>query len=152
LTAAPYPPTLLADCFTWTMSERDDFLAWVNSALKDAEIAVHNGDATPRRAIWSRREPVTVFGAWKSAVGRAEIDELFSYLEQTFSGCTSYRYEVVAADVIGDLAYSVGYEHTQATVNGEARTYTLRVTQIYRREGDEWKVVHRHADAAPDQT
>jgi ketosteroid isomerase-like protein len=134
------------------MSERDDFLAWVNSALRDAEIAVHNGDATPRRAIWSRTEPVTVLGAWKSAVGRAEIDELFSDLEQTFSGCTSYSYEIVAADVIGDLAYTVGYEHTQATVNGEARTYTLRATQIYRREGDEWKAVHRHADTAPDQT
>ena len=56
-----------------------------------------------------------------------------------------------SADVIGDLAYTVGYEHTQATVNGEARTYTLRATQIYRREGGEWKVIHRHADAPPDQ-
>jgi ketosteroid isomerase-like protein len=133
------------------MSERDDFLAWVNSQLKEAEIAVHNGDATPRRAIWSRNEPVTVLGAWKSAVGRSEIDELFSMLEGTFSSCASYNYDIVGADVIGDLAYTVGYEHTQATVNGEARTYTLRATQIYRREGGEWKVVHRHADASPDQ-
>ena len=133
------------------MSERDDFLAWVNSGLKEAEIAVHNGDATPRRAIWSRNEPVTVLGAWKSAVGRSEIDELFSMLEGTFSGCASYNYDIVAADVVGDLAYTVGYEHTQPTVNGEARTYTLRATQIYRREGGEWKVVHRHADASPDQ-
>jgi ketosteroid isomerase-like protein len=134
------------------MGERDDFLAWVNSRLKEAEIAVHSGDATPRRAIWSREEPVTVLGAWQSAVGRAEVDELFGSLEQTFSDCTSYRYDMVAADVIGDLAYTVGYEHTQATVNGEPRTYTLRATQIYRREGDEWKVVHRHADAVPDQS
>ena len=133
------------------MSERDDFLAWVSSRLRDAEIAVHNGDATPRRAIWSRQEPVTVLGAWKSAVGRTEIDELFSSLEQSFSDCKSYNYEIDAADVIGDMAYTVGYEHTQATVNGEPRTYTLRATQIYRREGGEWKVVHRHADAVPDQ-
>jgi ketosteroid isomerase-like protein len=26
------------------------------------------------------------------------------------------------------------------------RDYTLRVTQVYRREEGEWKVVHRHAD------
>ena len=26
--------------------------------------------------------------------------------------------------------------------------YTLRVTQVYRREHGEWKVVHRHADQA----
>jgi hypothetical protein len=33
-------------CFNWRMSERDDFLAWVGSQLTDAEIALHNGDAT----------------------------------------------------------------------------------------------------------
>lgn len=133
------------------MTERDDFLAWVNSQVREAEIAVHNGDATPRRTIWSRQEPVTVLGAWKSAVGRADLDDLFTALEQTFSDCTSYVHEIVAADVIGDLAYTVGYEHTQATVNGEPRSYTLRATQIYRREHGEWKVVHRHADAPPEE-
>jgi len=33
------------------MMDRDDFLAWVNSRLREAEIALHNGDAAPRRAI-----------------------------------------------------------------------------------------------------
>ena len=28
------------------MSDRDDFLAWVNSRVRDAEIAVHDGDAS----------------------------------------------------------------------------------------------------------
>jgi ketosteroid isomerase-like protein len=133
------------------MSERDDFLAWVNSRLRDAEIAVHNGDATARREIWSRQEPVTVFGAWQSATGRTEIDELFTVLEQSFSDCTSYEHEIVAAEVIGDMAYTAGYEHTQAVVRGEPRTYTLRVTHIYRRESGEWKVVHRHGDRPPEQ-
>ncbi len=133
------------------MNERDDFLAWVNSDVRAAEIAVHNGDASARRAIWSRREPVTVFGAWQSVVGRTEVDELFSLLERSFSGCTSYAYEIVAADVVGDMAYTVGFEHTQATVKGEPHTYTLRATQIYRREDGEWKVVHRHGDRPPGQ-
>lgn len=134
------------------MSERDDFLSWVDSELKDAEIAMHGGDATARRAIWTRQEPVTVFGAWKGAVGLTDVGELFSSLEHTFSHCASHALELVAADVIGDMAYTVGYEHTQATVNGEPRTYTLRATQVYRREGGEWKVAHRHADeAAPPE-
>lgn len=133
------------------MSERDDFLTWVNSRLRDAEIAVHNGDATARREIWSRNEPVTVFGAWKSVTGRPAVDELFTVLEQRFSGCPAYEHEIVAADVVGDMAYTVGYEHTQAVVDGEARTYTLRVTHICRRENGEWKVVHRHGDRPPEQ-
>lgn len=36
------------------MTDRDDFLAWVETALYEAEVALHNGDAGPRRAIWSR--------------------------------------------------------------------------------------------------
>jgi ketosteroid isomerase-like protein len=58
----------------------------------------------------------------------------------------SYSFEVIAADVVGDMAYTVGYEHTQASIDGEPRVYTLRVTQVYRREHGEWKVAHRHGD------
>jgi ketosteroid isomerase-like protein len=132
------------------MSERDDFLAWVHGQLRDAEKALHDGDATPRRLIWSRSEPVTVFGAWKTAVGRAEVDDLFTLLEDSFSDAQGYSFELVAADVVGDMPYTVGYEHSQVAVNGEPRTYTLRVTQVYRREGGDWKVVHRHGDTLVD--
>jgi ketosteroid isomerase-like protein len=128
------------------MSDRDDFISWVGSRLKDAEIVLHNGDAAPRLATWSRREPVTVLGAWMSGSGPEEVGNIFRQLESSFSDCTSYSHEVVAADVIGDVAYTVGYEHTSASVNREPRTYTLRVTQVYRREEGEWKVAHRHAD------
>lgn len=131
------------------MSDLDSFLDWVGSGLKDAEIALHNGDAGPRRAIWSQHDPVTVLGAWKSASGQQEVSELFANLEATFSDCTSYSHEVIAADVIGDMAYTVGLEHAQASVNGDPRTYTLRATQVYRREDGAWKVAHRHADTLP---
>jgi ketosteroid isomerase-like protein len=132
------------------MSERNAFLEWVDTRLRDAEQALHNGDAAPRLEIWSGNDPVTVLGAWKSATGQEELRELFRGLEATFSDCTSYAFEIVAADVIGDMAYTVGYEHTEASVNGEPRRYTLRATQIYRREDGEWKVAHRHADTVPD--
>jgi ketosteroid isomerase-like protein len=132
------------------MNEPDDFMAWVHGQLKDAETALHNGDATPRRLIWSRNEPVTVFGAWKTAVGREEVDDLFTLLENSFSDAKGYSFELVAADVSGDMAYTVGYEHSQVSVDGEPRTYTLRATQVYRREGGDWKVVHRHGDTLVD--
>ncbi|RSS57811.1 DUF4440 domain-containing protein [Streptomyces sp. WAC07061] len=128
------------------MSEREDFLAWVRTSLYEAEVALHNGDAAPRRALWSRTEPVTVLGAWRSAVGRDELEDLFTGLAETFSDCTSYAFEVLACDVSGDMAYTVGLEHTSASVDGEARTYTLRATQVYRREDGAWRVAHRHAD------
>jgi ketosteroid isomerase-like protein len=132
------------------MSDRDDFLAWVKSRLRDAEIALHNGDAAPRRSIWSRRDPVTVLGAWRSATGQQEVSDLFGRLAASFSDCQSYSHQIVAADVVGDMAYTVGYEHTQASVDGEPRTYSLRATQVYRREDGEWRVAHRHADTVSD--
>jgi len=65
-----------------------------------------------------------------------------------FSNCESFGLEIIAAGASGDLAYTVGYEHTQATVEGVPQTYELRVTHVYRREDGEWKIVHRHADPA----
>ena len=132
------------------MTDRDDFLAWVRTALYDAELALHNGDAGPRRALWSVNEPVSVLGARRNGIGQQQIDELFAGLGRSFSDCTSYEFELQAFDVTGDMAYTAGLEHTSASVDGEPRTYTLRATQVYRREGGEWRVAHRHGDAVMD--
>lgn len=128
------------------MTEREEFIAWTQSRLRDAETALHNGDAELRLALWSSREPVSVLGAWRSATGQEGVRELFRILAETFSDCTSHVYEIVAADVIGDVAFTAGYERTDASINGERRRYVLRVTQVYRREDGEWKVAHRHGD------
>jgi ketosteroid isomerase-like protein len=131
------------------VSERDEFLAWIDSEWRAAEVALHNGDPAPRAAIWSKREPVTVFGAWQNAVGQQEVGELFRILGERFTDSPESSFELVAGEAVGDLAYTVGFEHTQATVDGAPRTYTLRVTQVYRREDGDWKVVHRHGDELP---
>jgi ketosteroid isomerase-like protein len=128
------------------VTDRDEFLTWVNTVLCDAERALHNGDAAPRRALWSHNEPVSVLGAWRNADGQQELNELFSSLGRSFSDCTSFEFELLAHDVIGDMAYTAGNEHTSASVDGQPRTYTLRATQVYRREQGEWRVAHRHGD------
>jgi ketosteroid isomerase-like protein len=93
---------------------------------------------------------VSVLGAWRSVVGQEDLRDLFHYLADTFSNCTSHVYEIVAADVVGDMAFTAGYERTQVSINGEPRRYVLRVTQVYRREDGDWKVAHRHADTVPE--
>jgi len=130
------------------VTDKDEFIAWTQSRLRDAETALHNGDAEPRLALWSLREPVSVLGAWRSATGQEEVRNLFRVLAETFSDCTSHVYEIVAADVSGDMAFTAGYERTRASINGERREYVLRVTQIYRLEDGGWKVAHRHGDTA----
>jgi ketosteroid isomerase-like protein len=128
------------------MADRDDFWTWLDTHLHDAEVAIHNGDPAPRRAIWSRNEPVSVLGAVTNAHGQQELDALFATLGKRFSHCTSYGIELLSYDVVGDMAYTEGFEHTSASVEGKPRTYTLRATQVYRRENGQWRVAHRHAD------
>ena len=132
------------------MTDHEEFLDWVRTALYDAEVALHNGDVGPRRALWSRNDPVSVLGAWRNAHGQDELDELFASLARSFSDGTSYRFELQAYDVVGDMAYTAGVEHTSTSVDGEPRSYKLRATQVYRREGGEWKVAHRHGDTVTE--
>ncbi len=141
--ALPEASTLEFNVF---MTDRDDFLLWFNTVWREAEVALHNGDAAPRFQIWSEREPVTLFGAWLNATDVQGTREVFRKLAQSMTRSISSDIQLVAADVSGDLAYTAHREITSATVNGQPRDYVLRVTQIYRREDGEWKVVHRHGD------
>lgn len=132
------------------MAERNEFLDWFHGLLYEAELALHNGDSAPRRALWSDNEPVSILGAWRNALGQREINDLFAYLGHSFSECTSFVVELLACDVIGDMAYTAALEHTSVSVEGKPRTYTLRATQVYRRENGKWKVSHRHGDTVVD--
>lgn len=132
-------------------TEVDAFLAAMLPRLNEAETALHNGDAAPRFATWSHNDPVTLFGAALSATGWAEIGPLFERLGSSFSNCSSYRNEIIAAGASGDLAYIVAFEHTTASIKGAPpQPYVLRATTVFRREHGEWKVVHRHADPASE--
>lgn len=128
------------------MSEVDDFLQAAIPRQLAAERALHNGDAGPRMAMWSHDDPVTLFGAWLMDSGWDRVSHAFERVASTFADCTSYDFEILAAGASGDLAYTLGYEHTSTSIRGEAQSYTLRVTNIYRREDGDWKLVHRHAD------
>jgi ketosteroid isomerase-like protein len=132
------------------MSELDDFLTRTIARQVEAEKALHNGDVTPRLEMWSQEDPVTVFGAMQSNVGSEGVREVFRWLGTRFSNCTDYRFELVAAGASGDLAYTLGYEHSTFSMDGgPVQPRTLRVTHVYRRENGEWKIVHRHADTPP---
>lgn len=109
------------------------------------------GDGTARDDTWSHTDPVTLFGAAVPLrTGWAEVSKTFRWLASIFADPVERRFDVIAADASGDLAYTVGYEHKTVGFQGEQRTYTLRVTHVYRREDGVWKIVHRHGDNVPE--
>ena len=130
------------------MDDVDAFVSEVLPQLVREVEALHNGDAAPRIALWSHREPVTLFGALMTKRGWSELEPAFRWLASTFHRGESFRYEVLAAGVSGDLGYIAGIEHSVAARGDTAEPvpYALRVTTVFRREGGEWRVVHRHGD------
>jgi ketosteroid isomerase-like protein len=57
------------------------------------------------------------------------------------------RQEFVQGYSTSDMAALVVIEHCRGEVGGLAmQDWSLRVTLVYRRDGDKWLLVHRHAD------
>ncbi len=133
------------------MSELEEFVATTLARQIKAERALHDGDAAPRLEMWSTRDPVTLFGAWGPCKsGSEEVTRISRWVASRCSDCTAYDFELVAAGVSGDLAYTVGYERCSKSLDGSPVEPTvLRVTHVYRREDGEWKIVHRHGDFLP---
>jgi ketosteroid isomerase-like protein len=130
-------------------TEVEEFLADMLPKQRAAEQAMHNGDPGPRLALWSRQDPVTLYGAKLTGSGWADLEPKFREVASWFADSVAYEFDVVAAGASGDLAYTVGYEHNNVSVDGKPTTYTLRVTHAYRREDGQWRIVHRHADVPP---
>jgi ketosteroid isomerase-like protein len=130
------------------MSELEEFLNTFLPMQIEADTALHNGDAEPRLALWSRNDPVTILGALGVvSVGWDEVEETCRWIASRFSNCTRFDFELLAAGVSGDLAYTAGYEHSEFSIDGgPPRAGRLRATHAYRREGGEWKIMHRHGD------
>ncbi|MGI8799579.1 MAG: YybH family protein [Pseudonocardia sp.] len=132
------------------VSEVDAFLADMLPRQVGAGRKLHHGDPEPFRAMWSRRDPVSLLGAADPLkTGWDEVKNAFDWVASHFSDSTDYRFELIAAGASGDLAYTTGWEHNSVSINGKPTTYTLRATHVYRREDGEWKIVHRHGDHPP---
>ena len=117
----------------------------------EAQRVFHDGDAEPNIALWSTRDPVTLFAARGLVVSGVEDSiKAFRFVASTFSGERGFEWETIAAEVVGDLAYTVAIERYTASADGRPpETIELRVTHVYRREDGHWRAVHRHADRKP---
>jgi ketosteroid isomerase-like protein len=59
-----------------------------------------------------------------------------------------HTFDTIAWIETADLAYEVGIERNRSKLGDAADKVpiSLRVTTVFRREDDGWKIVHRHAD------
>jgi ketosteroid isomerase-like protein len=133
------------------MGAVEDFQQTLNRQLA-AYDTLYLGDPGAWMALWSRRDPVSLFGAWGPCkTGWDELSRTFHWVASRFTAARDSRFDIEVAEVSGDLAYTVGYERAEMSIDGgPMRPWTVRVTHIYRREDGEWKLVHRHGDFPPE--
>ena len=119
----------------------DQFYAALNSMGK--------GDAGPMDNVWSHSADVTTM----HPLGGREVgwDAVAGPWGQ-IAGLASGGHVELADQLIrasGDMAYEVGVEKGEMTLAGRQVPINHRVTNVYRREGGAWKVVHHHTDESP---
>ena len=107
-----------------------------------------NGDAEPLTQAWSRSPDVTAMNPYGGReVGWEQLQPVFAKVAQR---CVGSRVRVWLENrlilVGGDLAYESGFETGEGLLLGEPVHIRHRVTNIYRREADGWKLIHRHTD------
>jgi ketosteroid isomerase-like protein len=119
------------------------------SQEQSAEAAIYQGDPEPFKALWSRSDDISLFGAFGPCKkGWHQIAKTVDWVASRYrQGTVTAEYEVVHEGT--DLAYTVGYETGDLALDGTPTRQRLRVTQIYRRQDGEWRLVHRHGDIAP---
>jgi ketosteroid isomerase-like protein len=130
------------------VTTQEDFQKAINE-IQSATQRFCNGDANPIKACWSHTDDATMMGGW--GLYEQTWDQVGPRLEWAAARFLEGKgsFETLAFGQDGNLGYSVWLEKYDAKVQGSdtVRPLALRVTQIYRREGGAWKIIHRHADA-----
>jgi len=110
---------------------------------------VVKGDSTDYVALLSDRDDVTwgnPFGPF--ARGREGVEATLSGAAARMQGGRATGFDRIATCLAEDLAVVVEVEHVEMKAGGAdaMSPAALRVTSVFRLEGDAWKLVHRHAD------
>ena len=126
--------------------EFDAFLARADAA----QVELQNGKADAYKAVWSHGDDITLSGGFGGTVekGWSAVSKRLDWVGANFSkGKNSI--ERVVSNHNGNLGYVVQLEHINFTApeTGNTTTRDYRVTMIFRREKDGWRIVHRHADS-----
>ena len=98
--------------------------------------------------IWSHGDDVTAM----HPMGGEQVgwEEVRASFEQAAGPMTDSHVELVDQRIYAgsDLAYESGIERGSAKLAGEPIEFEHRVTNVYRLEDGQWKMIHHHTDVS----
>lgn len=121
---------------------------------REVALAYVNGDAQPLRGISTTADPATFFGPGGGIEqGAARVLEVNEAGARHFHTGAETTLEVLHAASDGTLGYWTGLQRATVRMQDSDAPVpmVLRVTEVFRCEGDAWKLVHRHADMLADK-
>jgi len=107
-----------------------------------------NGDGAPLEAITAHNGSASFFPPLGGVEqGTGPVDARYQKDAKLFMPGGQSRLEVIQSGD-GDIGFWTGFQSAKVKMQGasEAREMKLRITEVFRRIGNEWKLVHRHAD------
>ena len=131
------------------MTEPSDALERAIARSRAAVAGVISGDAAPIWALFSDADDVTLGNPFGPFVrGRAAMEATTAAAAARYRDGELHEFERIACHECDGLACLVEVERFHAKLGGsdDASTVSLRVTSLYRQEGADWRLVHRHAD------
>ncbi|HLF66767.1 MAG TPA: nuclear transport factor 2 family protein [Gammaproteobacteria bacterium] len=111
------------------------------------------GDPAPVDRLTTRVSPATFFGPRGGAhQGAQHVLDKFNQDAALFGADSDTHFEILDMGASESIAYWVGFQPSTVQMQGNKEIYpmNLRVTEIFRREDNEWKLIHRHADMLAD--
>jgi ketosteroid isomerase-like protein len=131
------------------ITDQQEFLNAL-AAADAAQRELQNGNAAAYKAIWSHADDVTLIGGFGGEVERgwSKVSQRIDWVASQFSKGTN-TIERIVSHADGKTGYVVQIERIRFQVAGQAKDSTrdYRVTMLFLREVDGWKLVHRHADS-----
>lgn len=126
----------------------DEALAELIRRTGAAASAYIRGDINQYLSLISHADDYTLMQPFGGAPthGFDSRSERLAEIARYFKGGEA-NLELVQSYASGDLVVLVMIERQHGEVGGlPDQDWSLRVTQVYRRQGSEWQLVHRHAD------
>jgi ketosteroid isomerase-like protein len=129
--------------------DNENTITEVTAQFYAALNAMFEGEIDPMTAVWSHADDVTYMGPDGGfQVGWEQVHEIWETQAALKLG-GEVRVESLHVTVGRTIAIAACVEVGENFVDGRSQNVSIRATNIFRKEGGQWKMIGHHTDLLP---